>query len=79
MDINLLKYSGKKVQLGELDIYINDVFCWCVECFQKFGYEYFGVQNYGEEFYFGVKFIMMILVMVNVGFIQVVDYLFYFQ
>lgn len=50
MDINSPKYSGKKVQLGELDTYIDDVLCRCAERSQKLGYEYFGVQNHGECF-----------------------------
>ena len=79
MDINSPKYSGKKVQLGELDTYIDDVLCRCAERSQKLGYEYFGVQNHGEEFYLGVKFITMILVTVNVGLTQVVDYSSHFQ
>lgn len=55
------------MQLGELDTYIDDVLCRCAERSQKLGYEYFGVQNHGEEFYLGVKFITMILVTVNVN------------
>ena len=49
-DINITspKHSGKKAQLGELDIYLSDVLCRCAERAQELGYEYFGVQNHGK-------------------------------
>lgn len=48
LDKNSAKFSGVPVDWGRWDSHLDDVVCRCAQVSKANGFNYFGIENFGE-------------------------------